>query len=156
MILFLVLFFNFSFASNDQCIVDATAIEDYKKIKEEIEKSKKEISDRESILKLKEKSLQGDLEELKKMKDELKNIKELKKKELEEKTIKTVETILAMNPRVAAKLLSTVDEKLAILIISKIETQKLAKIMNFMDPKKISDLTEVDFEIKKEKNKHVN
>jgi len=54
-----------------------------------------------------------------------------------------VETVEKMSPKNAAKLLASIDERLAVTAMQRINTPTLAKIMNSMEPQKLSQLTEL-------------
>jgi flagellar motility protein MotE (MotC chaperone) len=130
-------------AKKSGCLVDEASIEDLKKTREEMSVRKGELDSREADLKLKEQAVAEELKKLEQARDSISKIQAVKKKENEEKVAKLVETILNMSPKAASKLLSTLDDDLSISVMAQLETQRLAKILNLMDPARSSHLSEL-------------
>ena len=129
--------------SRQACLVDATALEDLRKAKEEIANQKKEFAAKETELKAREQALNEELGKLRKARDELSAAQALKNAEDEAKLSKLVETLLTMSPKAASKLLTTIDEDLAVDAIYRMDTQRLGKILNVMDTSRSSRLSEL-------------
>lgn len=130
-------------AQRGACLADASAIEDIKKAKEEIEAKKKELTTKESDLKLREQALNEEIKKLIKARDDLAGAQDIKKKVDEEKLNKLVETLLSMSPKASSKVLSAVDEDLAVAAIYRMDTVRLGKILNVMDIPVSSKLSEL-------------
>jgi flagellar motility protein MotE (MotC chaperone) len=47
-----------------------------------------------------------------------------------------------MSPKAAAKLISSMDDSLAVSVMFQMDTQRLAKILNLVEPKKSTELSE--------------
>lgn len=125
------------------CIANAAAIEDLRLRREEIEAKQKELTTKEAELKAREKALEDQIKSLEQIRDDIAKTDAARKKENEEKVTKLVETFETMSPKAAAQLLSNVEESLAVAAIARISTQRLAKIMNVMEPGRSSRLAEI-------------
>jgi flagellar motility protein MotE (MotC chaperone) len=125
------------------CLTSEVAFEDMKKNRAEIEAQKKEIAKKEADLKSREKILNEELKRLEELRDIVSKVQQVKKKEDSEKVAKLVETILTMSPKAAAKMIANLDDQLAVESMLQMDTVKLAKIMNLLDPKKSSQLSEL-------------
>ncbi len=124
------------------CLVDETAIEDVRKSKEQNEAKARELAARESELKVKVQSLADQVKNLEIMRTELEKIQVAKKQDSDQKIQQVTDTVLSMSPKAAAKMLGTIDEKLSVEVVSRMDTQRLGKIMNLMDPAHSSRLSE--------------
>ena len=131
------------FSAQKGCLVDQSAFEDIRHIREDLDAKKKELATKESDLKSREAAINEEFKKLTKARDDLAAAQDLKKKVDEEKLNKLVETLLIMSPKAASKLLSTVDDELAVAAIYKMDTTKLGKILNVMDTPVSSKLTEL-------------
>lgn len=129
--------------NSDQCITHEGAIEDMRKRRDEIELRAKELSARESELTAREKALEDELKKIQLVRDDIAKIEEVARKQNEEKVSKIVETIEAMSPKSAAKMIAELDERLAVSTIERLSTPRLAKIMNLMEPETSSRLNEI-------------
>ncbi len=125
------------------CIVDEAALEDFKKTKMDNEAREKDLTGREADLKAREKAFAEELKKLEQTRDSIKKISDEKKKEREEKVAKLVETFLTMSPKAAAKILATLDDDLAVSVLSQMEIVRLAKVMNVMEPSRSAQLSEM-------------
>lgn len=124
-------------------VVDESVVEDIRKTRDESDQRKKELDKKEVDLNAREKSLNEEMKKLAELRSQISKTQDEKKKEGEEKVNKLVETLLAMSPKAASKVLSTVDSQLAVAAIEKMDTGPLAKIMNVMEPSKSSKLSEM-------------
>ncbi len=129
------------FLPDKSCVADEAAFQDLeqrdKKLKElsvQLEKQKSELDAREKII---QERLMG-LEDLRK---EIVKIKEEENQALTERIDRLVKTFETMSPKKAADLLIKLDDQLAVATLLKMDTGRLAKIMNVMDPKKSSRLS---------------
>jgi|GEM_PF-821188 len=125
------------------CLVDQTVLTDVQNRLGEIAKREEAAATRETELDAREKALDEELAKIAGVRDEVAKIEQLRKKEGQEKVLKLVETIQGMSPKAASQLLSTVDEVLAVSAIAQMETKKLSKIMNVMEPERSARLSEI-------------
>ena len=131
------------------CIVHEAAVEDIRKAREDIELRRKDLVIYESELKAREKAISEEIKKLENTRELISKSQEVKKIEYQKKVSKLIETFLTMSPKSSAKVLSTLDDRLAVLVVSEMETTRLAKIMNLMDPKRSSHLSELIAGVKK-------
>jgi flagellar motility protein MotE (MotC chaperone) len=124
------------------CLLDEHAIEDFKKARLILEEKERSLQLREAELKSAQSAFEEELNKLSLVRKEIEKIQSLHKKDQEENISKLVEAFETMSPKASAQLLSRVDEVLAVEAMSKISTQKLAKIMNIMESEPLSKLTE--------------
>ena len=135
------------------CLVDHAALEDLKRAREELDERRKDIAGKETDLKTREQVIADELRNLEKIRDEIGHVNDQKAKEKEGRVAKLVETFLSMSPKSAAKVLAGLEDSLAVLSMSQMDTPRLAKIMNNMDPGRSSHLAELLGGVKKEKGK---
>ncbi len=128
---------------NDACIASEQVIGDLKKEQENLKNKQNEITEREAELKKRESALEEQLAKLQELRKDVEKINALHSKENEEKISKVVETVEKMSPKNAAKLLASVDERLAVTAMQRINSVTLAKIMNSMEGQKLAQLTEL-------------
>lgn len=144
-LLMFILMMNSALASalpESACLVDQKALGELKKQRTTYEEKLKALSDKESELEKREQAVKEEFAKLQALKSEIQGVKLEQKKQADEKVAKFVETVEAMSPKAASALLSKVELPLAVSAASKMTTQRLAKIMNLMDPVKASQLTE--------------
>jgi flagellar motility protein MotE (MotC chaperone) len=125
------------------CLSEEAVLEDIKKAREEIEVKRKSLEAKETELKSRESILEEQLKKLEATRDEIAKIQVKQGKEAEEKVDRLVETVLTMSPKSAAKLLASLDDQLAVSTMSKMDTLRLGKILNVMDPNRSSRLSEM-------------
>ena len=130
-------------SSSNACIADESAIEELKRKRSELESKEKALAEKELEIAAKEKAIEERLKKLDEVKAEIAQSNETKKKEQALQVEKLVITFETMSPKAVAQVISTLDEGLAVQAISKIQTPKLAKILNLMDPAKSARLTEL-------------
>lgn len=127
--------------------------EDLKRQKELLDLREKELKDKELELKALEQGVREQFARLEQVGVDLSKKNELLQKESEEKVTKIVATVESMSPKAAAALIGSLDEKLAVLAMQRLETVKLAKIMNVMEVGKSSKLTELLAGVTREREK---
>lgn len=125
------------------CIASPEVINDLKDQRQKIQDKEKELSLREEELAKKEKSLNEELGKLEEIKKEVLTIQQQLEGKQEEQLSKFVETLEKMSPKATAKVLGSVQENLAVQVMNRISTEKLAKVMNVMPPDKSSRLSEL-------------
>jgi flagellar motility protein MotE (MotC chaperone) len=130
-------------ASASSCLSDPIVLDEIKKKREEIDQKWKELSAREAELKSRETAINEELKKLQDTRNEIAKLEDTQVKGNEEKIAKVVETLENMSPKASAQMLSTLDDGLAIAAMNQMSTQKLAKIMNVMEPARASKLTEL-------------
>lgn len=124
------------------CLVDQKALAELKKQRTVYEEKTKALSEKESELEKREQAVKEEFTKLQRLKSEIQGIHVEQKKQNDEKITKFVETVEAMSPKAASALLSKVEMNLAVAAAGKMTTQRLAKIMNLMNPERASQLTE--------------
>jgi flagellar motility protein MotE (MotC chaperone) len=132
-------------ASHDSgsCLSDPAVLDEIRAQRESLAKAQKELASKEQELKEREKAMADELKKVQAIRDDINKTDELRKKENEEKVAKVIETLSTMSPKASAKMLAELDNALAVEVVSKMDTDKLAKIMNLLEPKRASELTEM-------------
>jgi flagellar export protein FliJ len=125
------------------CVTGPEILEDLKIKELELQERESEVALKLAEIQAKEKVLTDRLEELEKRRAELSGLESRESRENDVRIGKLVDTVEAMSPKASAKLLSEVDPKIAVEAMQRIETDKLARIMNGMDAKIASRLTEL-------------
>lgn len=129
--------------SGKHSCVSGPAIDDLRQLKERLDAREKELKDKESDLRALEQSVHEQMKKLDEAGASLTKQEELRTQENEQKVAKIIDTVENMSPKPAAALISTLNEELAVMAMQRLATQKLAKIMNVMEPKRSSRLTEL-------------
>jgi len=129
--------------SEGACLVDEAALEDLRKQRETWASRVKELTVRENELKSREAALNEEFRKFEALRGDLSKVEVSRKQENDARVSKLVETFETMSPKAASALIGSLDESLAVAAMSKIATQKLAKIMNVMEPKRSARLTEL-------------
>lgn len=129
--------------SSQGCLVDPAVVEDIRSSRVDIEKLKRELDQKQAELAVREQALNEELKRIEEVRDQILGYQKNQERQVQERVAKLVETFENMSPKAASALLETLDEKLAVEAIAQISTQKLAKIMNVMEPQKSSRLTEL-------------
>ncbi len=127
--------------SSQGCLADEEIIEDLRKRKESLDTRLKDVEKRESEISSKERALDEEMKKLTALRDEITGVQASQAKVQEERVAKLVETFETMTPKAIAQMLNSLDERLAVDAMGKISTNKLAKIMNIMEPGRPSRLS---------------
>ncbi len=125
------------------CLSDPIVLEDIQTQKKELEKRKEDLDTKEKEIEKMRAQLETELKKIGEVRTLVQQDKLTQDQQFQTKVTRVVETVEKMSPKAASKLISNLDEKLAVEAMSKITTQKLAKIMNLMDIKDSSKLTEM-------------
>lgn len=125
------------------CLVDPSAVADLQKERDAIQEKEKTLAAKEAELKAREQALSDEMKKLDETRAQIAASETQKKLELGEKVAKIVETLQTMSPKAASQLLATLDENLAVAAMNQMDTAKLAKMLNLMEPAKSSRLTEL-------------
>ncbi|OFZ21040.1 MAG: hypothetical protein A2X94_06830 [Bdellovibrionales bacterium GWB1_55_8] len=134
---------NISSSASGACLTDPSVIEDLRKQREALQVRERNLVAKEAEFKAREDAIAEELKKFDGIRKELAKVQESRKSENDERVNKLVETFETMSPKAASQLLTSLDETLAVSAMSRISTQRLAKIMNLMDPAKSSRLTEL-------------
>ena len=124
------------------CLLSESALEDLKQRRLELDAREHALATQETELKAGKAALEEELKKISSVRDAIVKLQTLHKKDQEEKVAKLVEAFETMSPKASSQLLSGVDEVLAVEAMGKISTQKLAKIMNVMETRALTRLTE--------------
>jgi len=122
---------------------EMSVIDEMKRHHEELEAKEKELATREAELHARERALNEEMKKISAIRDDLGKIDTARKSENDEKVVKLVDTFQTMSPKAASILISTLDDSLAVAAIAKMDTLKLAKIMNSMEPSRSAKLSEL-------------
>ncbi len=125
------------------CITDPVVVDDLRKRKDELDAREKELKAREVELSAKAKAIEEEIQKMEGIRADMAKIDQSRKKDNEERVAKLVETVQLMSPKGAAQLVTHLDEGLAVATLSKMDSIKLAKILNLMEPAKSSRLSEL-------------
>lgn len=125
------------------CLTSEAAVEDIRHVQEDLEKKQKELRIREADLVTRENAISEELKKLEQARASILKIQQEQTKESEDKRAKLIEMFLAMSPKAAAKVLSTLDNSLAVSVMYQMDTPRLAKIMNLLEPKRSTELSEL-------------
>jgi hypothetical protein len=125
------------------CLTSEAAVEDLRSAREEIQKREKALSIREGDIQTRENSIADQLKRLDHDRQAIQKTQQEQSKETEEKKAKLIETFLAMSPKTAAKILSSLDNSLAVSVMYQMDTLRLAKIMNLVEAKRATELSEL-------------
>ena len=82
------------------------------------------------------------IQELEAARQEIARLLKDQKQEDAERLDKLVETYSGMKPQNAARVIASLNENLAISILTRMRKQNASDIMNFMEPSKAKDLSE--------------
>ena len=130
-------------SASNSCLSDPVVLDEIAKKRQEIEARQKDLQSKESELKARETAINDELKKLTDMRDEITKLDTSRRLQNQEKVAKVIETLQSMSPKASAQMLTTLDDGLAVSAISQMDTAKLAKIMNIMEPKRASKLTEL-------------
>jgi len=135
----------------NQCVASDEALRDIAQKKKEIEDREKKIAEQLLEITEKEKIIEQQIKQLEDLKKEISIVQAESDSKAEEKINKLVETMEKMSPKKASELLSSLNNKLAVEGMMRLSADKLAKVMNLMDVKRSSQLSELLTRIKETK-----
>jgi flagellar motility protein MotE (MotC chaperone) len=125
------------------CLVDERAIEDLKNQKLAIQKQEAELKKREEELTAREAVVKEDLAKLEELGKKLEGKRAEADAKQQEQLARLVDSLEKVSPKATAKLLGEVNETLAVEAMSRMSTEKLAKVLNVMEPAVSSRLSEL-------------
>lgn len=124
-------------------VVDAQVTEEFQKRRSDLNQREKAVSQQEAELKKREALLQEEMSKLSSLRSEIQGMNGDQKKKTDERVAKLVEAFEKMSPKAASELLIKMDSSLAVSAMNSLSTEKLAKILNVMDPVQSSQLSEM-------------
>lgn len=124
------------------CLSDEVVILELKERERKIEEVRSSLEKEKMELETAKKVLEEERKKLEEIRIQISKKRLENKIQDEEKVSRLVETFEKMSPKGSSKILSKVDEDLAVAAMSRISTARLAKIMNLMSPEKASSLSE--------------
>jgi flagellar motility protein MotE (MotC chaperone) len=128
---------------NSGCLADPAVLDDIRSQREKLADMKKALDERDAELTKREQAVAEEIKKIETAREAIEKIEESKKDISEEKVAKLVETFETMSPKASAKVLAELDERLAVATITRMDTAKLSKIMNLMEPQRSVRLTEL-------------
>lgn len=129
--------------NRSNCAASDAALDDMNQKRKELEEKEKKITEQMEQIQAKEKTIADQLKQLEDLKKEISLIESQRDGKSEEKLSKLVEAIEKMSPKKASELLANLDNKLAVESMMRLSSEKLAKVMNLMDVKRSSQLSEL-------------
>ena len=126
---------------DDQCLADPTVVGDLKAQRDMLLKRNQEFEKREEELKARETALAEQIAKLETLRKEVIGLEDTQKAANEERIAKMVAAVEKMSPKNAALMIVQMEEPIAVDTMSKLSVEKLAKVMNSMEPAKSSRLS---------------
>lgn len=117
--------------------------EDLKRLRADLDKKQEELKKREEEIAAKERALNEEIGKLEGMRKDLMKLSDQKEEAANERVAKLVETVEKMSPKAASKLIEDLDEQLAVSTMKQMSSDRLAKVMNTLEPAKASRLSEL-------------
>lgn len=136
----------------NSCLTDIEVIRELKARRDALEAKEKQLDTLRDELKQREALTVEELKKLEAARAELLKIEGAQKSDAEQKVSKLVETLELMPPKASAKVITELEDTLAVATMSRISNLKLAKIMAAMDPKRSSALSQLMAKGKKAKS----
>lgn len=115
---------------------------DLNKRKEDLEKKEKDLAQLEAELQKRQGEIEQKIKDLEKTRGQIANVLQDRVKTDEERVDKLVQFYSSMKPTNAARIISSLDEGLAITILNKMKKQDAAAILNFIDPMRAKEISE--------------
>jgi flagellar motility protein MotE (MotC chaperone) len=128
---------------NSGCLADPAVLDDIRSQRDKLAEMKKALDERDAELTKREQAVAEEIKKIETARAAIEKIEDSKKDISEEKVAKLVETFETMSPKASAKVLADLDERLAVATITRMDTAKLSKIMNLMEPQRSVRLTEL-------------
>ena len=126
---------------DDQCLADPAVVGDLKAQRDLLLKRNQEFEKREEEIKARENALAEQIAKLEALRKEVVGLEDTQKAANEERIAKMVAAVEKMNPKNTAQIIVQIKEPIAINTMSKLSVEKLAKVMNSMEPAKSSRLS---------------
>jgi len=120
---------------NLECLVDRSALDDINLKQEKLKKKESDLIKLENELNAREESLNARFNDLNALKNKISKIEVLNNSKKDERISKLVSTMEKMSPKASSKMLEKLYDELAVESMSRISTEKLAKILNTMNEK---------------------
>ena len=132
-----------SLSNDNRCYTEKTLKGDIRERLDALKKKEEDFQKREEALVVQEKSVKEQIARLEELRKEIEKLEGNQSSKSEEKVSKLIETFEKMSPKGAAKILDTVNDELALTALSRISTDRLAKILNLMESKRSAKLSEM-------------
>lgn len=126
---------------DDQCLADPAVVGDLKSQRDLLLKRNQEFEKREEELKARETALAEQIAKLETLRKEVVGLEDTQRTANEERVAKMVAAVEKMSPKNAAQMITQMEEPVAVDTMSKLSVEKLAKVMNSMEPEKSSRLS---------------
>lgn len=125
----------------DQCLADPAVVGDLKAQRELLLKRNQEFEKREEELKARESAVAEQIARLEVLRKEVIGLEDTQRAANEERVAKMVAAVEKMSPKNAAQMIGQMEEPIAVDTMSRLSVEKLAKVMNSMEPAKSSRLS---------------
>jgi flagellar motility protein MotE (MotC chaperone) len=125
------------------CLGDPQSLEELRLKQLELEQLRTQLKSKEQELDARQTALETEIKRLDTLKAEISQIGQKQKNQHEEKVSKLIETFETMSPKAVAQLLAGLEESLAVLAMERMDTTKLAKVMNLLEVQKSTRLSEL-------------
>ena len=108
-----------------------------------LEAKQQQVDEQELRLKEREKEIERKLKEMERLRAEVSGELDEQRKAGEEKVAKVVSVLETMTPKAASALMETLDDWLSVDVFKRMDTKRVAKIMNLMDKNRSAKLSEL-------------
>jgi flagellar motility protein MotE (MotC chaperone) len=122
--------------------LDESILDDLKRMRQELQEKEAELKAKEDELVSRERAISEEMAKIQVIRDQVVKAKKADDGKSQEKIAKLIETIDAMSPGPAAKLLSGIDDGLAVTVMMQLPSIKLSKILAKMEPDTAMKLSE--------------
>ena len=129
--------------SSEGCLVSETALLDLKSARAQLAAEKSRLKARAAELDAQQDAIDQEMKKLLELRDSLKKETGAQTQAQADRVTKLVETLLTMSPKAAAKVVANLDDQLAVQTMRQMDTLKLAKILNLVEPERSAELSEL-------------
>jgi flagellar motility protein MotE (MotC chaperone) len=130
-------------SSAEDCIVSPAALSDIRDQKAKLIEKERALESRTQEIVERETHLNEEMKKLEELRKEINASANLIDQKNEEKIARIVETLGNMSAKKAAKIVENLDDKISVAALSRLDTDKLAKVMGSMSPIVSARLTEL-------------
>lgn len=129
--------------ASSTCLVSEELIQDMELREQKISEKEQALLEKEKELEAQKLAISDEMKKLEEQRAELQGVRGKEMAAREEQLGKLIDAFETMSPKAAAQVISKVDEELATIALSRVTTQKAAKILAAMDVSKSSRLSEM-------------
>ncbi|MCE3232572.1 MAG: hypothetical protein K0R98_829 [Rickettsiaceae bacterium] len=122
--------------------MEKNLLENLAKRRKELEEWSSSIAMKENILNATEKKINGKMEDLKRLENEVKALLEQYNKKEDEKTKRLVRIYESMKPADAANIFEKMEQEVLLSVVSRMKEDKAGKILAKMNPARAKEVTE--------------